>query len=82
MVRQSMGLAVIGCGSIGRVRAELAREHPGVGWIGVCDVRGQATHHATAADGHRTLLITMAIDKSAHRGKPIDLIPEPATLVG
>lgn len=42
---------------------------------------GQATHHATAADGHRNLLITMAMDKSARTGEPIDLIPEPATLV-
>ena len=33
-----IGLAVIGCGSIGRIRAVLARNHPSVGWIGVCDV--------------------------------------------
>jgi myo-inositol 2-dehydrogenase / D-chiro-inositol 1-dehydrogenase len=32
-----IGLAVIGCGTIGRVRAELAREHPSIGWLGLCD---------------------------------------------
>lgn len=31
------GLAVIGCGTIGRVRAELSREHPSIGWLGLCD---------------------------------------------
>lgn len=36
---ESIGLAVIGCGPIGRVRAELARDYPGVGWLGVCDIR-------------------------------------------
>ena len=34
----AIGLAIIGCGTIGRVRAELAREHPGVGWLGLCDL--------------------------------------------
>jgi predicted dehydrogenase len=34
----AIGLAVIGCGTIGRVRAELARETPAVGWLGLCDV--------------------------------------------
>ena len=35
--RKEIGLAVIGCGTIGRIRAELARAYPGVGWIGLCD---------------------------------------------
>lgn len=39
-----IGLAVIGCGTIGRVRAVLAREYPGVSWLGLCDIDG-----ATAA---------------------------------
>lgn len=38
MRHESIGLAVIGCGTIGRVRAELARETVAVGWIGLCDV--------------------------------------------
>jgi myo-inositol 2-dehydrogenase/D-chiro-inositol 1-dehydrogenase len=34
----SIGLAVIGCGTVGRIRSVLAREHPGVSWIGLCDI--------------------------------------------
>ena len=33
-----IGLAIVGCGTVGRIRAELAREHPSVGWLGLCDV--------------------------------------------
>ena len=33
-----IGLAIIGCGTIGRIRAELARETPAVGWLGLCDI--------------------------------------------
>ncbi len=33
-----IGLAVIGCGTVGRIRAVLAREHPAVTWLGLCDV--------------------------------------------
>lgn len=36
---QSIGLAVIGCGTIGRIRSMLARDYPGVGWIGLCDLK-------------------------------------------
>jgi predicted dehydrogenase len=48
-----IGLAVIGCGVIGRVRAELAREHPSISWLGLCDVdmaTGQALGRDTNAD--------------------------------
>src|SRR5680860_1466278 len=38
MTNKSFGLAIIGTGTIGRGRAELAREHPGLGWLGVCDI--------------------------------------------
>lgn len=37
-VKKEIGLAVIGCGTIGRIRAMIARDYPGVGWIGLCDV--------------------------------------------
>jgi len=33
-----IGLAVIGCGTIGRIRAQLARETVAVGWLGLCDI--------------------------------------------
>ena len=34
----TVGLAVIGCGTVGRIRAMLAREYPGIGWLGLCDI--------------------------------------------
>lgn len=37
--RREIGLAIIGCGTIGRIRAELARAYPGVGWLGLCDLK-------------------------------------------
>jgi myo-inositol 2-dehydrogenase/D-chiro-inositol 1-dehydrogenase len=37
--KKEIGLAIIGCGTIGRIRAELARDYPGVGWIGLCDLK-------------------------------------------
>lgn len=37
--QDQIGLAVIGCGTIGRIRAELARAYPGIGWIGLCDLK-------------------------------------------
>lgn len=39
---------------------------------------GKKTHHATAADGHRNLLLTMAMDLSAKRGQAVDLPVEPS----
>ncbi len=33
-----IGLAVVGCGTIGRIRAEFARDYPGVEWLGLCDI--------------------------------------------
>ncbi|WP_200832487.1 Gfo/Idh/MocA family protein [Candidatus Halocynthiibacter alkanivorans] len=37
--KKEIGLAIVGCGTIGRIRGELARDYPGVGWIGLCDVK-------------------------------------------
>lgn len=34
---------------------------------------GQATHHASAADGHNRLMITRAMDLSASLGRPVSL---------
>ncbi|MDG2187278.1 MAG: Gfo/Idh/MocA family oxidoreductase [Hyphomicrobiales bacterium] len=33
-----LGLAVIGCGVVGRMRSTLAKEYPGIGWIGLADI--------------------------------------------
>lgn len=40
--RSGIGLAVVGCGVVGRVRAQLAREYAGIDWLGLCDVREPA----------------------------------------
>ena len=48
-----IGLAVIGCGTVGRIRSELAREHPGIGWLGLCDIDGETAKNLaedTSAD--------------------------------
>jgi predicted dehydrogenase len=50
---RQIGLGVIGCGTIGRIRAELARDYPGVGWIGLADIKpevGAALKADCAAD--------------------------------
>jgi hypothetical protein len=39
--RKEIGLAVIGCGTIGRIRAEFARDYPGIGWLGLCDTNAE-----------------------------------------
>ena len=37
--KKEIGLAIIGCGTIGRIRAVLARDYPGIKWLGLCDVK-------------------------------------------
>ena len=57
----TIGLAIVGCGTIGRVRAVLAREHPGIGWLGLCDVDEETATRLgddTAAD-----LVTTNLDE-------------------
>ena len=36
--KEDIGLAVVGCGVVGRIRATLARDFPGIGWIGLSDM--------------------------------------------
>ena len=36
--KKEIGLAIVGCGTIGRIRAIMARDYPGIGWIGLCDI--------------------------------------------
>lgn len=48
MRAEEIGLAIIGCGTIGRVRAELAREHPAVTWLGLADVDPDTAHRLGA----------------------------------
>lgn len=44
-----VGVAVIGCGTIGRLRAQIAQRHPSVGYLAVCDV-DEAKARALAED--------------------------------
>ncbi len=37
--KKPIGLAVIGCGTMGIIRSRLARNYPGVEWLGVCDIK-------------------------------------------
>ena len=41
---------------------------------------GKKTHHATVADGHRNLMLTMAMDLSAERGEEVRLPVDPREL--
>ncbi|MGH3501641.1 MAG: Gfo/Idh/MocA family protein, partial [Nocardioidaceae bacterium] len=43
-------------------------------------ISGRPTQHATAHDGHRNLLLTMAMDLSARTGEPVKLPPDPDEL--
>src|SRR5947207_14053301 len=36
-----IGLAIIGAGRIGLIRAEIAAKHPNVGWIGLTKIRAE-----------------------------------------
>ncbi len=36
---RDIGLAIVGCGNVGRIRAMFARDYPGVKWLGLCDVK-------------------------------------------
>ncbi len=38
---KQIGLAVVGCGVVGRIRASFAKEYPGIGWIGLSDKNDQ-----------------------------------------
>lgn len=37
-IEKGLGIAVIGCGTIGRLRAEVAHRHPSVRFLAVCDI--------------------------------------------
>jgi myo-inositol 2-dehydrogenase/D-chiro-inositol 1-dehydrogenase len=80
--RRDIGLAVVGCGTIGRIRSVLARDYPGVAWIGLCDTNerlGRKLAEDAGADffttDYRELLrrsevnaTIIATDENAHVG--------------
>jgi myo-inositol 2-dehydrogenase/D-chiro-inositol 1-dehydrogenase len=38
MAGKQLGLAVVGCGRVGRMRSRIAKDFPGIGWIGLTDM--------------------------------------------
>ena len=51
--KNPIGLAVVGCGRVGRIRARCAREYPGTEWLGLCDIdekKGRAMAGEFGAD--------------------------------
>lgn len=51
--KKQLGLAVIGCGVVGRMRANFAKDFPGIGWIGLSDINervGRQLHQDLDAD--------------------------------
>lgn len=55
MNQKQLGIAVIGSGRIGTLRARLARKHPSVGFLAISDLdeeRARALAHQTGADYH------------------------------
>ncbi|MCF6468710.1 Gfo/Idh/MocA family oxidoreductase [Nonomuraea sp. MG754425] len=61
MQENGIGLAVVGCGTVGRIRAVLAREYPGVTWLGLCDI-DPATLKELAADTRADFVTTDAAE--------------------
>lgn len=61
MAADGIGLAVVGCGAIGRIRSVLAREYPGVTWLGLCDVH-EPTLKQLADDTHADFATTDPVE--------------------
>ncbi|MCC6535784.1 MAG: Gfo/Idh/MocA family oxidoreductase [Burkholderiales bacterium] len=66
MKRDSIGLAVIGSGRIGSLRARIAAEHPAVRFVGVADI-----------EPARARSLAETISAQAWSGDPIELIAHP-----
>ena len=62
---EGIGLAVIGCGTVGRIRTVLAREHPAVDWIGLCDI--DADTAKTLGEDVEADLVTTDLDELLSR---------------
>jgi hypothetical protein len=75
--RSHKGLATVRTASYSARRATSISSLP----IRPATCTGQATPHATAAEGHRNLLLTMAMEPSARLGRPLSLLVETADLM-
>ncbi len=48
-IEGGVGVAVVGSGSIGTLRAEIAHRHPSVGFLAVCDIAGDKAERLAAS---------------------------------
>lgn len=48
-IPEGVGIAIIGAGSIGTLRAQIAHRHPSVRFLGVCDIDGDKAEQLAAA---------------------------------
>ena len=92
--KKEIGLAIVGCGTIGRIRAIMARDYPGIGWIGLCDIDtelGKKLQDETNADfftdDYNKLLsrdeidaVIIATDENHHFGPTIAAVEAGASL--
>ena len=92
--KNEIGLAIVGCGTIGRIRAIMARDYPGIGWIGLCDVNeelGKKLKEDSKADfftsNYNDLLkrrevtaVIIATDENHHFGPTMAAIEAKASL--
>jgi myo-inositol 2-dehydrogenase/D-chiro-inositol 1-dehydrogenase len=92
--KNEIGLAIVGCGTIGRIRAIMARDYPGIGWIGLCDINeelGKKLKEDSKADfftsNYNDLLkrsevtaVIIATDENHHFGPTMAAIEAKASL--
>ncbi|MDA1136056.1 MAG: Gfo/Idh/MocA family oxidoreductase [Proteobacteria bacterium] len=92
--RSEIGLAIVGCGTIGRIRAIMARDYPGIGWLGLCDINqelGEKLKVDSNADFYTTnyndllkrrevTAIIIATDENHHFGPAMAAINANASL--
>ena len=92
--KKEIGLAIVGCGAIGRIRAIMARDYPGIGWLGLCDIDtglGKALQKDAKADfftdDYNKLLsrsevdaVIIATDENHHFGPTMAAVEANASL--
>ncbi len=92
--KKEIGLAIVGCGTIGRIRAIMARDYPGIGWIGLCDIDAELgkklqddTNADFFTDDYNKLLsrdevdaVIIATDENHHFGPTIAAVEAGASL--
>ena len=57
LAKKEIGLAIVGCGTIGRIRALLANDYPAVKWLGLCDIK-EDLGKKLAKDSHADFFTT------------------------